>query len=150
MTDKLTASKEHVNYAGLLVEMEIQEEVPEQVVFEDEIGIIQVQEVRYIRRPVKCRECQGFELETKICRRKKNPVQETPKPVPVKKTPDEKECRLVERPKSLTRSRGNDDLNANQRKEIANKGPATSHLSFEVLNSLADDENSERERQKKP
>ncbi|CAI9112834.1 OLC1v1013328C1 [Oldenlandia corymbosa var. corymbosa] len=68
MTDELTASRDKVQYARILVEMEIKEQVPEQICFEDEKGNVQEQKVTYEWKPVQCQGCKGYGHSGEQCR----------------------------------------------------------------------------------
>ncbi|CAI9109477.1 OLC1v1009299C1 [Oldenlandia corymbosa var. corymbosa] len=67
--DEYTVSKSRVQYARILVEMEISETVPDKSVFEDECGILKVQKVAYEWIPTKCNQCLEYGHGSEKCRK---------------------------------------------------------------------------------
>ncbi|CAI9105579.1 OLC1v1004527C1 [Oldenlandia corymbosa var. corymbosa] len=95
MTDDLTDSKKRVHYARVLIDMEIKQEVPDEVLFEDEKGVVQHQKVHYEWKPVVCKSYDGYGHDIMSCRKHKQPATLAPQPA-TKKKGEDTEWRKVE------------------------------------------------------
>lgn len=69
MADKNTQEKNKVQFARILIEMEIKEHVPERIYFENEHKVLMQQDVVYEWKPVVCGKCKGYGHETDHCKK---------------------------------------------------------------------------------
>lgn len=68
-TDRATAMKELLHDARLLIEVSIDEDLPETITFENEWGAIQHYGVQYEWKPVKCSKCGMFGHQSEECKK---------------------------------------------------------------------------------
>ena len=68
--DAATKSKDRLNYARVMIEVGIQGQLPDNIQFYNEHGVLLTQKVEYEWRPIQCAKCQGFGHETEMCRKK--------------------------------------------------------------------------------
>ncbi|XP_074315744.1 uncharacterized protein LOC141651956 [Silene latifolia] len=92
--DIATAEKKRLSYARVLVELKMDQHLPDKVQFLDETGNVVVVQVTYEWRPVSCEGCKGFGHDKQQCRKAKPKVQTKGKPNP----PPEKQKRQEWRP----------------------------------------------------
>ncbi|CAI9100057.1 OLC1v1036980C1 [Oldenlandia corymbosa var. corymbosa] len=102
MPDIETTEKTKVQYARVLIDVEIQDLLPLEVVFEDELGIIQHQSVFYEWRPTQCTHCKGYGHGVEACRKKLENREALPKRTEVKeRILSGKEWRQVQKGKAV-------------------------------------------------
>lgn len=84
MVDRNTEKKIGLNFARLLVEVEVDTTLPDDVFFKNEKGILIEQKIQYDWKPVICKYCKKYgDAETK-CRKKNSSVKE-PRKVEINK-----------------------------------------------------------------
>ncbi|KAL9246158.1 hypothetical protein vseg_019730 [Gypsophila vaccaria] len=71
--DERTIQKTHLEFARVMVEMEINQELKYEIEFEDEFDQVDYIMVDYEWKPVSCKGCQGFGHQETECRRKLDP-----------------------------------------------------------------------------
>ncbi|XP_062099710.1 uncharacterized protein LOC133805542 [Humulus lupulus] len=72
MVDKFTRERSRVQFARVLVEMEITDNPPKSIQFINELGQIMEQGVEYEWLPIKCKTCAGFGHSMAECRKERN------------------------------------------------------------------------------
>lgn len=70
-SDRATAQKDLLEYARVLVEVNISKPMPDEVWFTNEKGIKVSQRVEYDCKPIQCEECKGIGHTGEQCRQKK-------------------------------------------------------------------------------
>ncbi|XP_048492374.1 uncharacterized protein LOC125493253 [Beta vulgaris subsp. vulgaris] len=70
-TDRATAQKDILEYARILVEVNIGQEFPKEIVFENEKGVLMTQIVQYECLPIFCDDCKGIGHTAEACRQKR-------------------------------------------------------------------------------
>ncbi|XP_074318645.1 uncharacterized protein LOC141655464 [Silene latifolia] len=78
--DAATQDRTRLGYARVMVELMVDQELPAQVAFKDEKGMVIRVDIEYEWSPVKCKKCQGMGHEMEHCR-KGNQGDEGKKPV---------------------------------------------------------------------
>lgn len=68
--DQATKEKEKLNFARVMVEIGINDTLPDSIVFCNEHGNRMEQKVEYEWRPIQCTQCKGFRHELENCRNK--------------------------------------------------------------------------------
>lgn len=100
--DKHTKEKKLVNYARVLIEIDITKEIPEKVTFVDEFGDFIEQKVECEWKPIKYTKCKMFVLEEAQCRKgvRREWVRKTTEPpqVPLEGTTTRGETVQVQNP----------------------------------------------------
>ncbi|CAI9116411.1 OLC1v1017547C1 [Oldenlandia corymbosa var. corymbosa] len=121
--DEYTITKSRVQYARILVEMVISENVPDRIVFEDEIGNIKVQNVVYEWTPTQCMSCHGYGHKTASCRLKKKVEIAKPKTPSSewKRVVKGKEVREEDGEKGLEIAQGSSQPGKEMGKELSSK-----------------------------
>ncbi|KAJ8536725.1 hypothetical protein K7X08_035126 [Anisodus acutangulus] len=74
MVDKHTAMKLGLNFATLLVEVKVGEELPDEVLFRNEKGNVITQKVTYDWRPSICEHCHKYGHNSDSCMKNKKEV----------------------------------------------------------------------------
>ncbi|XP_074300535.1 uncharacterized protein LOC141631813 [Silene latifolia] len=92
--DIATTEKKRLSYARVLVELKMDQHLPDKIQFLDENGNVVVVQVTYEWRPVSCEGCKGFGHDKQQCTKAKPKVQPKGKPNP----PPEKQKRQTWRP----------------------------------------------------
>ncbi|XP_062086162.1 uncharacterized protein LOC133792269 [Humulus lupulus] len=69
MVDKFTRDRSRIQFASVLVEMEVTDNPPRNIQFLNEFGQIMEQEVEYEWLPIKCKACSGFGHAEMECRK---------------------------------------------------------------------------------
>ncbi|XP_062080350.1 uncharacterized protein LOC133785111 [Humulus lupulus] len=72
MVDKYTRERSHIQFARVLVDMEVTDNPPKSIQYINEHGQIMEQGVEYEWLPIKCKNCTGFGHSMTDCRKKKN------------------------------------------------------------------------------
>jgi len=75
MTDYYTAKRERLNYARVLVQIQINQELKDEVIFENEKGDDVGQEIHYEWRPLQCQVCKMFGHAKLNCTKRNSTVQ---------------------------------------------------------------------------
>lgn len=78
MADSMTESRERIQYARLLVEVDTKK-MPEIVLFANEKGVLVEQQVTYEWKPTQCSFCKGYGHEEPVCKKKKGKMMWRPK-----------------------------------------------------------------------
>lgn len=73
MADKNTERKIGLNFARLLIEVDVDSPLPDKVFFKNEKGALVEQRIQYDWKPVLCKHCQKYGHSKEECRRKKQP-----------------------------------------------------------------------------
>lgn len=81
MVDKNTEMKIGLNFARLLVEVEMDGQLPDTIFFRNERGFVVVQKVLYDWKPTLCKFCCKYGHSAANCRKKKTPQLATHEPV---------------------------------------------------------------------
>ena len=68
--DNATMKRERLQYARVQVEVEVSQEFPEEIVFENEMGVDTTVSVRYDWKPIYCNGCKVFGHKDDDCRRR--------------------------------------------------------------------------------
>ncbi|KAH0636679.1 hypothetical protein KY289_036594 [Solanum tuberosum] len=76
MVDSHTEKKQGLNFARLLIEVDIDTDLPERVMFKNERGNLVEQKVQYGWRPIICKFCKKYGHNIKECRKNKPPGEE--------------------------------------------------------------------------
>lgn len=71
MADKNTERKIGMNFARLLIEVDVDSPLLEKVVFKNEKGVLVEQRIQYDWKPILCKHCQKYGHSEEECRRKK-------------------------------------------------------------------------------
>ncbi|XP_074318592.1 uncharacterized protein LOC141655409 [Silene latifolia] len=67
--DAATQDRTRLRYARVMVELMVDQELPAQIAFKDEKGMVIRVDIEYEWRPVKCKKCQGMGHEMEHCRK---------------------------------------------------------------------------------
>ena len=79
--DQATVNKDRLMYARIMIEVTMNQELPENICFENEKGIVVQQDVKYEWRPTFCEGCKGLGHSKENCKNGlKNQVQRTWRP----------------------------------------------------------------------
>ncbi|XP_048494347.1 uncharacterized protein LOC104906959 [Beta vulgaris subsp. vulgaris] len=81
--DATTKSKDRLNYARVMIEVGIQGQLPENIQFYNEHGVLVTQTVEYEWRPVQCGKCKGYGHETDKCKKLEGNKRWVKKPIQV-------------------------------------------------------------------
>jgi len=92
MVDSMTQSRNRISYARILVEVN-PADLPDEVLFEDEKGVVHTQQITYEWKPTHCDNCDKFGHDKKMCRQGLKPVR---KEWVVKTKPAQAEANVAE------------------------------------------------------
>ncbi|XP_070002378.1 uncharacterized protein [Nicotiana sylvestris] len=121
MVYRNTENKIGVNFARLLIEVDVDSLMPDKVRFENEKGDLTVQRIQYDRKPVLCKYCHKYGHSEEDCRRKKQtapPKQQTVEPEgkDTNKEKEENKAEAVTKVRNHKASRG-EGANKNYRRK---------------------------------
>ncbi|XP_010694020.1 uncharacterized protein LOC104906887 [Beta vulgaris subsp. vulgaris] len=69
--DQSTINKDRLQYARIMIETRMNQDLPEEIVFENEKGVMMTQKVHYEWRPIRCDICAGIGHSHKECVKQK-------------------------------------------------------------------------------
>ncbi|KAJ8423024.1 hypothetical protein Cgig2_028227 [Carnegiea gigantea] len=72
-TDKYTKDKTFLNFARILIEMNLEDNFPEYIDFVNEHNVVIRQKVEYERKPIRCEHCKMYDHLKEECRKKPGP-----------------------------------------------------------------------------
>lgn len=75
MIDRVTAARDRMEYARVLMEVKINPQLPVFVTFENQFGVDVIQQIFYEWKPVFCNHCSMFGHDKETCRKKGKLVQ---------------------------------------------------------------------------
>lgn len=135
--DQATSNREKLQFARVLVEVDIEEELPDSLDFVNEKGILTTIRLEYEWKPVKCANCKMFGHESTVCKNgRKKWIAKKPTNEPIASSNDEQGS-VVQRKhtqKQQEDQEGFVTVRSTKPNNTHPKSATPTHNSYEVLN----------------